>query len=110
MPGEWQKYSNFGYLLLSRIIEEVAGKPYADFIKEDVLLPAGVYDMHIAGIYYEDKRENEVRYYTHEVTASILRNTTAAAERWKGAMVETIFLCFPEPVHGAVHLRNLQDS
>ena len=50
MPGEWQKYSNFGYLLLSRIIEEVAGKPYADFIKEDVLLPAGVYDMHIAGI------------------------------------------------------------
>lgn len=66
MPGEWQKYSNFGYLLLSRIIEEVAGKPYADFIKEDVLLPAGVYDMHIAGIYYEDKRENEVRYYTHE--------------------------------------------
>ena len=66
MPGEWQKYSNFGYLLLSRIIEEVAGKPYADFIKEDVLLPAGVYDMHIAGIYYEDKRDNEVRYYTHE--------------------------------------------
>ena len=66
MPGEWQKYSNFGYLLLSRIIEEVAGKPYEDFIKEDVLLPAGVYDMHIAGIYYEDKRENEVRYYTHE--------------------------------------------
>ena len=65
-PGEWERYSNFGYLLLSRIIEEVSGKPYADFIKEDVLLPAGVYDMHIAGIYYEDKRENEVRYYTHE--------------------------------------------
>ena len=66
MPGQWQRYSNFGYLLLSRIIEEVAGKPYEDFIKEDVLLPSGVYDMHIAGIYYEDKRENEVRYYTHE--------------------------------------------
>ena len=66
MPGEWEKYSNFGYLLLSRIIEEVAEKSYEDFIKEDVLLPAGVYDMHIAGIYYEDKRDNEVRYYTHE--------------------------------------------
>ena len=66
MPGEWEKYSNFGYLLLSRIIEDVAGKSYEAFIKEDVLLPAGVYDMHIAGIYYEDKRDNEVRYYTHE--------------------------------------------
>ena len=65
-PGEWQRYSNFGYLLLSRIIEEVSGKSYEDFIKEDVLRPAGVYDMHIAGIYYDDKRENEVRYYTHE--------------------------------------------
>ena len=66
MPGEWEKYSNFGYLLLSRIIEEVAEKSNEAFIKEDVLLPAGVYDMHIAGIYYEDKRDNEVRYYTHE--------------------------------------------
>ena len=66
MPGEWQRYSNFGYLLLSRIIEEVSGKTYEQFIKEDVLAPAGCYDMHIAGTYYSDKRDNEVRYYTHE--------------------------------------------
>ena len=65
-PGTWQRYSNFGYLLLSDIIEKVSGKPYEQFIKEDVLLPAGCFDMHIAGNYYEHKRENEVRYYTHE--------------------------------------------
>lgn len=65
-PGTWQRYSNFGYLLLSDIIEKVSGKPYEQFIKEDVLLPAGCFDMHIAGNYYEQKRENEVRYYTHE--------------------------------------------
>ena len=65
-PGEWQSYSNFGYLLLSEIIEKVSGKPYEQFMIEDVLRPAGCYDMHISGIYYEDKRENEVRYYTHE--------------------------------------------
>lgn len=66
MPGTWQRYSNFGYLLLSRIIEEVSGKPYEQFIKEDVLIPAGCFDMHIAGSYYADRRANEVRYYTHE--------------------------------------------
>lgn len=66
MPGEWEKYSNFGYLLLSEIIEKVSGKPYEQFICEDVLFPAGCFDMHIAGTYYSDKRENEVRYYTHE--------------------------------------------
>ena len=48
-PGSWQKYSNFGYLLLSRIIEHVTGKSYEQYIKEDVLAPAGCYDMHIAG-------------------------------------------------------------
>lgn len=66
MPGEWEKYSNFGYLLLSEIIEKVSGKPYEQFICEDVLFPAGCFDMHIAGTYFSDKRENEVRYYTHE--------------------------------------------
>ena len=66
MPGEWERYSNFGYLLLSEIIEKVSGKPYEQFIREDVLFPAGCFDMHIGGSYYSDKRENEVRYYTHE--------------------------------------------
>ncbi len=66
MPGEWEKYSNFGYLLLSEIIEKVSGKPYEQFIREEVLRPAGCFDMHIGGSYYSEKRDNEVRYYTHE--------------------------------------------
>ncbi len=65
MPGTWQRYSNFGYLLLSEIIEKVSGMPYEEFIRTQVLAPAGCYDMHIGGNYYADKRENEVRYYTH---------------------------------------------
>ena len=64
-PGTWQRYSNFGYLLLSEIIEKVSGMPYEEFIRTKVLAPAGCYDMHIGGNYYEDKRHNEVRYYTH---------------------------------------------
>ena len=32
-----KKYSNFGYLLLSEIIEKVSGKPYEQFIREEVL-------------------------------------------------------------------------
>lgn len=65
-PGSWQKYSNFGYLLLSEIIEKITGQNYEDFINENVLFPAGCFDMHIAANYYEEKRPNEVRYYTHE--------------------------------------------
>lgn len=65
-PGEWQRYSNFGYLLLSEIIEKKSGMSYEEFIQMNVLKPAGCYDMHIAANYYEDKYPNEVRYYTHE--------------------------------------------
>ncbi len=64
-PGTWQSYSNFGYLLLSMIIEKVSGTDYETFIKENVLHPAGCYDMHLAENYYEDKYPNEVRYYMH---------------------------------------------
>ena len=65
VPGTSQKYSNFSYLLLSRIIEVVSGMPYETFIKEYVLKPAGCFDMHIAGNYLADKRNNEVHYYAH---------------------------------------------
>ena len=64
-PGSWQNYSNFGYLVLSDIIEKVSGMEYEKFMHDKVLVPAGCYDMHIAGIYYEDKKPNEVRYYSH---------------------------------------------
>lgn len=66
LPGSVNKYSNFGYILLSDIIEKVSGKPYEQFMKEDVFAPAGCFDMHIAGTYEKDRRHNEVIYYTHE--------------------------------------------
>lgn len=65
-PGTITSYSNFGYLVLSEIIERVSEMPYEEFMKKHVMKPAGCYDMHIGGIYYTDKRDNEVRYYTQE--------------------------------------------
>lgn len=63
VPGTSQSYSNFGYLLLSKVIEKVSGDPYEDFIQKNVLRKAGCMDFHIAGNYYCDKYPNEVRYY-----------------------------------------------
>lgn len=65
-PGTSQRYSNFGYLLLSMIIEKVSGQDYESFIQENVLYPSGCYDMHLAMNYYEEKYPNEVRYYMHQ--------------------------------------------
>lgn len=63
VPGTSQSYSNFGYLLLSMIIEKVSGEDYEKFMQDNVLIPAGCVDMHIANNYYEEKFPNEVKYY-----------------------------------------------
>ena len=65
-PGTWQEYSNFGYLLLSMIIEKVTGVDYESWMQESVLKPAGCLDMHIAKNYYSEKYENETRYYVQD--------------------------------------------
>ena len=62
-PGTVSEYSNFGYLLLSAIIEKVSGMSYADFIQERVFKKAGCTGFHIAGNYLSDRAEGEVKYY-----------------------------------------------
>lgn len=65
-PGTARRYCNIGYMLLSMIIERRSGMGYEDFMRKMVLEPAGCFDFHIAGNYYEDRRPNEVKYYMHK--------------------------------------------
>lgn len=43
-PGTDKKYSNFGYQLLAAIIEQGSGRDYERFVRDSVLLPAGMRD------------------------------------------------------------------
>jgi CubicO group peptidase (beta-lactamase class C family) len=62
-PGTAYAYSNFGYCVLGRVIEKVAGRAYETFVLEAVLARAGVSGMEIAGNTLADRRPREVRYY-----------------------------------------------
>jgi len=62
-PGTHYDYSNFGYCLLGRIIEKVAGIPYADAVQKNVLTKCGVDSMRIAGDTLAERAEHEVVYY-----------------------------------------------
>jgi CubicO group peptidase (beta-lactamase class C family) len=44
-PGTTNVYCNFGYLLLGRIIEKASGKPYVNFIQQDLLGNAGLVNL-----------------------------------------------------------------
>ncbi len=40
-PGTEAYYSNVGYILLGRIVEQAGGRPYAEYVTEKVLRPMG---------------------------------------------------------------------
>jgi len=41
-PGEYFHYTNANYILLAHIIESVSGKPFSDFMQEQIFLPLGM--------------------------------------------------------------------
>lgn len=41
-PGARWEYSNYGFVLLGRVIEAVSGQTYYDFVREHVFFPAGM--------------------------------------------------------------------
>lgn len=62
-PGTQTAYSNMGYMFLGEVISTVSGKSYESFLREDVLEPLGIVDMHIGCSYQQNRLENEVCYY-----------------------------------------------
>jgi CubicO group peptidase (beta-lactamase class C family) len=46
-PGTAYAYSNYGYLLLGRIIEKVTGTAYAQYVQDTVLTPLGIRRMRL---------------------------------------------------------------
>ena len=62
-PGTKYAYSNFGYCLLGRVIEEKTGQSYEEYVKERVLGPMGITGIRIGGTLPEERAEDEVNYY-----------------------------------------------
>lgn len=64
-PGTQYAYSNFGYMLLGKIIEQKTGSSYEDYVVSTILEPNGIYGMRISGNYEWERRPFEVHYYNH---------------------------------------------
>ena len=61
-PGTQWIFSNFGYCILGRIIEQVTGQPYAAYVQANILAPCGITGMQIARNSERDRASNEVVY------------------------------------------------
>ena len=62
-PGSRYAYSNFGYDVLGRVVERVTGRPYADWVQQNILAPAGVLHMRQGHTHLTEAAPGEVRYY-----------------------------------------------
>lgn len=62
-PGERYAYSNYGYCLLGRVIEKLTGKSYEDYVRQELLEPAGIRSLQLGGSRSENQRPQEARYY-----------------------------------------------
>ena len=58
-PGQTWNYSNFGYVLLGRVIEHVTGMNYIDFVRQEFNV-----DARLAGKTYDELLDNENTYYS----------------------------------------------
>jgi CubicO group peptidase (beta-lactamase class C family) len=74
-PGTSERYSNSGYVLLGEIIERASGRDYYDYLRERVLIPAGMTDTDWAEA--DDPEDNTARgYFRSEGGTGPLRENT----------------------------------
>jgi len=59
-PGTNYAYSNFGYFVLGRVIEQVSSMSYGEYVRQHVQAPLGIADMQLAG---KNAVAGEVHYY-----------------------------------------------
>ena len=62
-PGTAFVYLNFGYVALGHVIETVTGQSYEQFVRNEVLAPAGITSMIIGGDNFAARQSDEVTYY-----------------------------------------------
>jgi CubicO group peptidase (beta-lactamase class C family) len=62
-PGEKFAYSNFGYIILGRVIERVSGMPYREYVRARVLQPVGANRTQQGRSRMQDAIAGEVKYY-----------------------------------------------
>lgn len=86
-PGSEFKYNNSGYVLLGKIIEEVSGQSYADFLRTEFFVPLDMKDTQ-----YEDDKTERVPGYSvgkngEYIEAAYISMTQPYAA---GALVSTV--------------------
>jgi CubicO group peptidase (beta-lactamase class C family) len=64
-PGAREVYSNFGYILLARVVEKLGGRPFVEYLRDTIGKTAGMTTMLISRSDPPDRAPGEVWYCLH---------------------------------------------
>jgi Beta-lactamase class C and other penicillin binding proteins len=62
-PGSAYAYSNVGFMILGRVIEKISGLTYEQYVRQNILIPAGINNMQIGGNTLADRKPQESKYH-----------------------------------------------
>ncbi len=91
VPGTRFRYNNTGYYLLGHIIEVLSQESYADYLKSEILNPAG-----LRNTYYDE-------------TAKIIPNRVSGYEQRGGNYVNTEYLSMTQPYAAGSLMSTVED-
>jgi CubicO group peptidase (beta-lactamase class C family) len=81
-PGKRFAYSNSGIVVLGAVIEKVSGQPYDEYIRDHILMPAGMFDTGIN--FWDEVVSNRAMGYTKSATgrfnAAVIQIPPASAD------------------------------
>ncbi|RYY59042.1 MAG: class A beta-lactamase-related serine hydrolase [Chitinophagaceae bacterium] len=94
-PGTSFDYSNFGYILLEKIIEKASGKSYASYVNDEIWQKVGASQSAIAATSLSGRTANEVKYYGQGGDANFVYdyigfNRAAGAMGWRSTPADLL--------------------
>jgi CubicO group peptidase (beta-lactamase class C family) len=78
-PGTGDNYSNSAFTVLTSIVERAAGRPYLDYLRQQVLAPLNINDVQLGATAANARRPHEVASYDHPGVSPSEADMTADA-------------------------------
>jgi len=95
-PGTSAAYSNLGFNILGEIIEKITSQDYETYVRDTILAPLGITDMHSGRSLLIDQFPNEVNYYDYPgapYVYSIFNQTMFGPYTYGGFNMEASVAC-----------------
>jgi CubicO group peptidase (beta-lactamase class C family) len=70
-PGTVSAYSNLGYSIIAQVIEKVTGQGYEKYVRDTILIPIGITEIHAGATLLSNQLPMEVNYYNNYNTQNV---------------------------------------